>query len=205
MQFKRFDPKTATNLNCVVILGKRSVGKTILVKNLLLYMNCPSTTIFNSVETLKSEYCDIIPYENIHEEYSESKFDNLIKQKKDQQICIVFDNCIIDCNWWKQRSINYMFLNGRCIKTKNITVMQYPLIIPPRLRTNIDYIFIFNFKDISSRKRLYDHYANIFETFEVFCQVLDNLGPFECIVINQTALTNNIEDQVMFYTVPSPS
>jgi len=37
-----------------------------------------------------------------------------------------------------------------------VITMQYPLGIPPNLRTNIDYVFILREPYISNRRRIYD-------------------------------------------------
>ena len=78
--------------------------------------------------------------------------------------------------------------------------MQYLLGIPPNLRTNIDYIFILRENIINNRKKLYDHYAGMFPTFEMFSQVMDHCTEnYECLVIHNNAKSNKLEDQVFWY------
>jgi hypothetical protein len=78
--------------------------------------------------------------------------------------------------------------------------MQYPLGIPPNLRTNIDYVFILRENIVSNRKRIYDNYAGMFPTFEVFSQVMDQCTEnFECLVIDNTSNSNKLEDCVYWY------
>jgi hypothetical protein len=82
--------------------------------------------------------------------------------------------------------------------------MQFALGIPPNLRTNIDYVFILRENIISNRKRIYDHYAGMFSTFDEFCQVMDACTEnFECLVINNNSKSNKIEDQVFWYKADS--
>jgi len=77
-----------------------------------------------------------------------------------------------------------------------LITMQYPLGIPPTLRTNIDYVFILR----ENRKRIYDNYAGMFPTFESFCQVMDQCTEnYECLVINNNAKSNRLQDQVFWY------
>ena len=53
---------------------------------------------------------------------------------------------------------------------------------------------------MQNRRRLYDSYAGMFRTFEVFCQVMDQCTEnYECLVINNNAKSNKIEDQVFWY------
>ena len=78
--------------------------------------------------------------------------------------------------------------------------MQYALGIPPNLRTNIDYVFILRENFVSKRKRLYEHYAGMFPNFEMFCQVMDQCTEnYECLVINNNAKSNKLEDQIFWY------
>ena len=78
--------------------------------------------------------------------------------------------------------------------------MQYPLGIPPNLRTNIDYVFILREPYIANRKRIYENYAGMFPTFESFCQVMDQCTEnYECLVINNNAKSNKLQDQIFWY------
>tara|TARA_B000000475_G_C15872419_1_gene396913 strand:- start:371 stop:817 length:447 start_codon:yes stop_codon:yes gene_type:complete len=93
-----------------------------------------------------------------------------------------------------------LFMNGRHWKIMLVITMQYPLGIPPNLRTNIDYVFILREPYISNRKRIYDNYAGMFPTFESFCQVMDQCTEnYECLVINNNAKTNNLTEQIFWY------
>ena len=81
-----------------------------------------------------------------------------------------------------------------------IITMQYALGIPLILRTNIDYVFILRENYVSNRKRLYENYAGMFPSFEVFCQVMDQCTEnYECLVIHNNAKSNKLEDQVYWY------
>jgi hypothetical protein len=91
-------------------------------------------------------------------------------------------------------------MNGRHWKIMMIITMQYPLGVPPTLRTNIDYVFILREPYIANRKRIYDNYAGMFPTFESFCQVMDQCTEnYECLVINNNAKSNKLQDQVFWY------
>ena len=94
-------------------------------------------------------------------------------------------------------------MNGRHYKILFILTMQFALGIPPNLRTNIDYVFILRENYVSNRKRLYEHYAGMFPTFDMFCQVMDQCTEnFECLVIDNNSQSNKIEDQVFWYKSP---
>ena len=91
-------------------------------------------------------------------------------------------------------------MNGRHFKVLFLITMQYALGIPPNLRTNIDYVFILRENYVSNRKRIYEHYAGMFPTFEIFCQVMDQCTEdYNCLVIHNNAKSNKLVDQVFWY------
>ena len=81
-----------------------------------------------------------------------------------------------------------------------IITMQYVLGIPPILRTNVDYVFILRENIIQNRKKLYDAYAGMFPSLDIFHQVMDACTEnFECLVVNNNAKSNKLVDQVFWY------
>ena len=93
-----------------------------------------------------------------------------------------------------------LFMNGRHWKIMLIITMQYPLGIPPNLRTNIDYVFILREPYLTNRKRIWENYASMFPTLESFCAVMDQCTEnFECLVINNNSKSNKLNDQISWY------
>ena len=95
-------------------------------------------------------------------------------------------------------------MNGRHWKIMLVITMQYPLGVPPNLRTNIDYTFILREPYLTNRKRIFENYAGMFSTFESFCQVMDQCTEnYECLVISNNAKSNKLEDQIFWYKASS--
>jgi len=113
---------------------------------------------------------------------------------------LILDDCLYDSSWTRDSNIRSFFMNGRHYKTLFIITMQYALGIPPNLRTNIDYVFILRENYVSNRKRIYENYAGMFPTFDIFCQVMDQCTEdYNCLVINNNAKSNKLEEQVFWY------
>ena len=113
---------------------------------------------------------------------------------------LLMDDALHDTNWLKNEHIKQLFMNRRHFRTTLMVTIQYSLRITPALRCNIDYIFILRENYITSRRHIYEHYAGIFPTFEIFCQVMDACtNNFECLVIDNTTKSNKIEDNVFWY------
>lgn len=91
-------------------------------------------------------------------------------------------------------------MNGRHWKVMLVITMQFPLGIPPSLRTNVDYVFILRENVQSNRRRIYENYASMFPTFELFCNIMDQTTEnYECLVIHNNAKSNKLQDQIFWY------
>lgn len=78
--------------------------------------------------------------------------------------------------------------------------MQYCLGLPPILRSNVDYVFIFKNNMIKEREKLYNYYAGMFNDFSVFCKVMDHCTvDYTCLAIDNKVSSNKLEDQVKWY------
>jgi len=222
LNIKKFDMRSITDDSVVVFIGKRKVGKTFLVKTLLSYhQDIPIATIISSTESANRFYGDIVPSLFIHDKISPCLLDNVVKRQKiirkkmekekrktghtniDPRTLFVMDDCLHDKSWVNNENIREVFMNGRHWKMFFLLTMQHPLGIPPSLRTNIDYVFICRENNINNRKRIYDNYASMFPTFEMFCSVMDQCtGNYECLVVVINAMSNRLQDQVFWYKAP---
>lgn len=118
----------------------------------------------------------------------------------DSRAFCLLDDCLYDPSWTKDVNIKAFFLNGRHKDLMFIITMQYVMGIPPLLRTNIDYVFILREPYLQNRKRIYDNFAGVFPTFDIFCQIMDQCTEnYECLVIHTNSKSNKIEDQVFWY------
>lgn len=219
LHLKKFDISSIKDDKVVVLIGKRETGKSFLVKDLLYYhRDIPIGTVISATESANGFYGDIVPSIFIHDEYTPPVIDNVIKRQKllkkrinketetygqsriDPRSFLILDDCLYDSCWSKDKNIKLLFMNGRHYNMFFIITMQYPLGVPPSLRTNIDYVFVLRENLIGNRKRIYENYAGMFPTFECFCSVMDQCTEnFECLVINNNAKSNRIEDQVFWY------
>ncbi len=205
-----------TSDKVVVLIGKRNTGKSYLVKDILYHhKNIPVGQAISGTEAANEFYGSIIPKVFIHEEYTAQIIQNIIKRQKlmveklkqnpnmDPRVFLILDDCLYDNSWTKNTDIRSIFMNGRHYKILFLLTMQYALGIPPNLRTNIDYVFILRENYVSNRKRLYEHYAGMFPTFDMFCQVMDQCTEnYECLVIDNNAKSNQLVDQVFWYKAP---
>ena len=225
LELKKFDMKSISfkpNENkgpVVVLIGKRDTGKSFLVRDLLFYQQeIPIGTVISGTEEGNGFYGKMVPKLFVHNEYNSAIIENILKRQRtvlkqikkemetykrstiDPRAFVILDDCLYDNTWSRDKLMRLLFMNGRHWKVMLVITMQYPLGIPPTLRTNIDYVFILRENYIANRKRIYENYAGMFPTFESFCQVMDQCTEnYECLVINNNSKSNKLHDQVFWY------
>jgi len=225
LELKKFDMKSISfkandaNGPVIVLIGRRQTGKSYLVRDLLYYhQDVPIGTVISGTEEGNGFYSKMVPKLFIHHEYNTAIIENILKRQRsvlkqikkevetykksniDPRTFVIMDDCLYDNTWSRDKMMRLLFLNGRHWKVMLIITMQYPLGVPPTLRTNIDYVFILREPYIANRKRIYENYAGMFPTFEAFSQVMDQCTEnFECLVINNNVKSNKLQDQVFWY------
>ena len=219
LSLKKFDLNMIPADKVIVLIGRRGSGKSIMTTELLHHFrDIPIGTIISPTESLNKTFQDIVPTMFIHEDISSQTLANVLKRqliickKREKEIIqkgksridprafIVLDDCLADGGWIRDKNVRTIFYNGRHYKLLFIATMQFPLGITPNLRTNVDFTFIFREPSVRNRRKLYDNYAGMFPTFEMFCQVMDQCTEnYECLVINNMSSSNKLEDQVFWY------
>ena len=225
LELKKFDMKnisfkaTENKGPVVVLIGRRDTGKSFLVRDLLYYhQEIPIGTVISGTEEGNGFYGKLVPKLFIHNEYNTAIIENILKRQRtvlkqikkemdtykrsniDPRAFVILDDCLYDATWTRDKMMRLIFMNGRHWKIMLVITMQYPLGVPPTLRTNIDYVFILREPYIANRKRIYENYAGMFPTFESFCQVMDQCTEnYECLVINNNSKSNRLHDQVFWY------
>jgi hypothetical protein len=200
----------------IVIIGKKDTGKSFLVRDILHNtQDCfPIGTVISGTEVANEFFQHMVPSKLIHDKYKPDIIMNVIrrqltlKQQRnhnrsssiDPRTFLILDDCLYDASWIREESTRYVFMNGRHIDLTTMITMQYPLGITPNLRTNVDFVFILRENILGNRKRIYENYAGMFPTFEMFCQFMDQCTEnYECLVICNSSSSNKLEDQVFWY------
>ena len=225
LELKKFDMKkirfsaTENAGPVIVLIGRRDTGKSFLVRDLIYYhQDIPIGTVISGTEAGNGFYGKHVPKLFIHDEYNTAIIENILKRQRqvlkqikkegergqrsniDPRAFVILDDCLYDATWAKDKMMRLLFMNGRHWKIMLIITMQYPLGIPPNLRTNIDYVFILREPYIANRKRIFENYAGMFPTFESFAQVMDQCTEnYECLVVDNNAKSNKLQDQIYWY------
>lgn len=206
----------------IVVIGKKDTGKSFLVRDIMANTkDCfPVGTVISATELMNEFFQHMVPSKLIHDKYKPEIVMNVIKRQMniksarnndkklrngnssiDPRAFLVLDDCLYESkSWINEESTRYMFMNGRHIDVMTIITMQYPLGITPNLRTNVDFIFLLRETITKNRRIIYENYAGMFPTFEMFCDFMDQCTEdHHCLVICNNVQSNKLEDQVFWY------
>ncbi len=219
LELKKFDPSCIKSDSVIVFIGKRNTGKSYCMKDILSYhKDLPVGIVISPTEVANNYFEKFIPNMLIYDEYEPTIIKrfverqiNINKQKNDQikkfgrsdidnRAFLILDDCLYDKTWPTDKNIRSIFMNGRHYKIFFLITMQFCLGLPPILRANIDYVFIFKNNLLKEREKLFNHYAGVFNDFNTFCTVMDKCTEdYECLVIDNKIQSNKLEDQVKWY------
>jgi hypothetical protein len=220
MSLMKFDITKIHDQAKVVMIGKTKSGKSYCLRQILSKLaDIPVGTVISQTEFANRFYSDFVPSRFIHDDYNPQIIENFLKRQFkvcnhvkneetnggramiDPRAFLILDDCLSDrASIVNDKNIKYLFYAGRHVKTFFSLCMQYPLGLTPDLRGNIDFVFIFRESNVQNRKRIYDNYAGMFPSFDMFCQVMDQCTQnFECLVIDNTTTSNRLQDQVFWF------
>jgi len=196
-QLNKFDIYTLRENASLAIIGKRAVGKTFLISyiaeillndkvNECIVLCLPTdnnTQIYSNLGVTIGEY------------NKTSVADILNKQKQEcKKLLVVFDDCIIENNFYEDKILNELFLYQKQYEITLIFSMQYPINLQ-NLGFRFDYIILASENIVSVQRLLYNYYANeTFSTFEVFnetfCHLTEN---YNMMIIDNTCADEKIK------------
>lgn len=213
---KRVDPSQGPA--SILLIGSKRTGKTFLIADLMYYFRkIPAGMILTGSEGSAEKFAEFFPKSFIFDEIDDemiARMEKIVeKQRKlrkkktqgDYSSLLLFDDCGYDKKVVNKKVIQGMFMNGRQWRIHLMMAVQYCKSVPPTLRTNADYIFILREPSIEERKKLWREYCGIIPKFEDFCEIMNTCTEnYGCLVIDRTATTNKLEDNVFWYRARNP-
>ncbi len=198
----------------IVVIGKRRTGKSWLVRDILYHFRkIPLGIVISPTEQVNPFFKEFIPDTFIHEAFDPEFMKKVwetqekrclqkdLKTADDDRLFVVMDDCLAESYSWKRDVvIRKLFMQGRHISFFFIMTLQYAMGIPPDLRTNIDYTFIFANNSRIEREKIWKNFCNVIPTFPLFNQIMDQCTQDHmCLVVNNNASSARFEDCIFWY------
>jgi hypothetical protein len=203
----------------ICIIAKSNSGKSWVIREIMKRMNdIPAGVIIAPTDRLNKFYDSIYPPSFIHHEYKPEIMERLLKrqdmiidknQKRikdgkksmDTRVLFIMDDCMSAKKQWAEDPNFLSIMNeGRHRHINYILSMQYSLGILPEYRSQFNFIFLLAEDMRMNRKKLYEHYAGMFPSFElfesVFLQMTQNYG---CMVIDNSSRSIDLKERIFYF------
>jgi hypothetical protein len=213
---RKFNMASVNDASVCVFVGKPKTGKSFCVRDMCYHKrDFPIGRVMSGTERSNGYYKDFVPQNLIGFSWSPKSCDNFFKRQEhitekkrsdpdfkfiDPRGFFILDDLMADVSWMNYKTIKETFMTGRHYHMLFVITMQYPLGIGPCLRACVDYVFLFRESIRSNRRRIYENFAGMFDSFELFCATMDKYTEhFGCIVIHNGSQSNRLEDQIFCY------
>jgi hypothetical protein len=192
-----------------LIVGKRAVGKTTLGKHRADQVIDEDTKVlvFSPVGDPRDYALNV--HTEFHDKYESDLIDDHIKNKKTFEGTRKASVILLDDALYNPKAIQgdnnllCLMMNARGLNVHSILIQQYVMGLTPQMRANMDYVFLFRETSISNRRKIYEQYAGMFPSYELFSKVFDDVTKnYGCMVIDNTSCSDRLEDHVFWYKVP---
>lgn len=217
VDLRRFDPSTIPDDRICLFIGRRGSGKSHCMKDILSrHKHIGSGVVFSATEDSNHFWGDCVPDTFIYKSFRPDVVANILarqrkiaktltgKGQKPPPVFIVCEDVLYDKTLKTDKTVREVFFNGRHWNIFFLVTMQYMMDIPPELRGNCDFVFVFQEIMQKNRARLYENFFGMFDSQIQFDTVLKACtNDYECLVLDTLAKKNNLSDQVFFYKSPS--
>jgi len=206
----------ASNGAKIVIIGKPKTGKSSIIASILHSKRhlIPCGMVFSGTEVSNNFYKKMFPSTFVFNEYNDDQIEKFINRQKvaikylsggNPWSVLIIDDCTDKPSVFNDSKQIALFKNGRHWKMLYILAMQYCMDIRPSLRATVDGVFILREPNVRFRKSIYDNYASIIPSFELFCEIMDTItNDFTALYIANIAESNNWKDCVFWYKGHDP-
>ena len=207
IKLKQYSTNDMKSNRIIILIGKRGTGKSVLMMDLLYRMS----DRFDLAAETKQKFLTCLPSGMIHDRFEPKVVDSLVmlqqQNPKKRRVLLVLDDCMYDKSVMKCDSLREIFMNGRHMNITFVCCIQYLMQMPPEMRAQVDYVFALRENIRSNKKRLWEYFFGVFDSYGEFSHILDaatvNHG---CLVLDNTITSTEVLQCISYFkaTVEQP-
>ena len=193
----------------IAIFGKPGSGKSSLILAIMKLFSdkFPVVSIFSGTELEDPFFKGTVPDSEISYEFSESRMADIIMRQRllkrgghpNPWALTIIDDCTDDPKVFESKLFKNIFKMGRHYAHLIVFAFQEALDLPKKMRSNLDYIFIFKEGLPKARETLYKNYGAYLK-LDQFTQLLDQCtDQYKCLVIDNRNTGTRPEDVYYWY------
>lgn len=204
-----YNPSYTGGGSKLTVIGRPGTGKSYLITSLLYEKrHCfPIGIVMSGTEDSNHHYSQMFPSTFIYNHLDKNALSRFIKRQKiakkyisNPWAMVLLDDCMDDPKMFNSPLFQGLYKNGRHWNMMYILSLQYCMDIKPVIRNNVDGTFILREPGIRNRKSIYENYASIIPSFQMFCSIMDYItNDYTALYINNRTQSNNWTDCVFWY------
>lgn len=164
-----------------IVFGPRASGKSRLCQKMIEYhKNVPACVVVSQDEEFYSQFVQrMFIHDNLTEDLVENihkRQHKMHKKKRVQRMLLVIDD--IDLTKQFNIAVRGLFVNSRVYRMDLILTQQSPILMPPDIRSNFDYVFLLPRLRVCELKKIHQQYESTceFREFQAAYQVVSQKG-----------------------------
>jgi hypothetical protein len=123
--------------------------------------------------------------------------------EKEKSTVLVIEDCI-PSDYWKSTVFKNLVINSYHYNLMVIMSIQSVKDIPPPLRENIGYLFLFASHG-SNLKKIWEIVASVVPSFELFKTIFYKYTrDYGCLVVDKTSTSSRLDDNIFYYKAKDP-
>uniref|UniRef100_A0A6C0LUM9 Uncharacterized protein n=1 Tax=viral metagenome TaxID=1070528 RepID=A0A6C0LUM9_9ZZZZ len=182
----------------ILIIGKHEFRKTILITEILDYLNAKESrgSLYIFASDSNAQYYSDFQEIKIMHEFNDNKIAEILVENNNK--IIIFDG-IIDTNFKNNDYFREILLCGQQHRITLIIIAQYISSISKDFRSKFDYIFIFQDNTEKELMQIYDTYRTVSD-FEQFYNLFNTIISNCCAaILDKTQYTDDIDKKIFYY------
>jgi hypothetical protein len=216
---KAFDYRNIQLDSTIALYGKRRTGKTFMTKWLWyqdqIRTQIPVFWVISPTAKINKSWENIIPSEYIFENFDTYFLHRVLERQRLYQtnpvmahrnpwVGIMLDDAVADNGVRYSDSLLRLFIAGRHYKIHLVVTTQYPTLITPKMRANLDYAFIFTQISRREREHIRDQYLGYLDPHYADAIIDYYTQDNHCLVIDLSKNSTDPEECVFFTKADEP-
>lgn len=210
LNIQRFDISKLKADRAILAIGKKGSGKSVLINDLAYRIRsmCDLGVAMSPSWSSQEMFREFLPPSQVHAEFQQDMIEKLVAfnrglqsdGKRVRKVALFLDDMGFDTGLFRLKVTRDLLMNGRHVGIFLLFSLQFVLGVPPDIRGNVDYVFVFMEKIRKNRTKLYENFFGVFDKFADFEKAFQECtNNYECLVLDNTVASNRLEDCVFWY------
>ena len=213
LKIAKLKPEALKPGGVYLLQGRRSTGKSTLLKQVLYWMRDQHDLVIamTPTESTREMFCELIPPQFVFDGFNVSVLEAVMETQKQllargkvRRICVVLDDLSFDAKAFREKVVGAAFRNSRHYNCTLCVTAQAVYDLLPSLRQQVDVVFALRDPIEQSRKKLWLAYFGMMRYEDFLAAFEACTSNFGAICLDQSVPTSDVTECV-FHTKANPS